>query len=83
MKDETLETFNHRETYDRLLKAIGMPKYISVGELYGVGFGVIIDRFKYKGRGRPKKSDYMELNEAQARINTILNDHLNSLREVK
>ncbi len=29
----------------------------------------IIDRLKYKGRGRPRKDDYINLEEAQRRLN--------------
>ena len=42
-------------------------------EFYGVSImdQVIIDRFKYKGKGRPRKVDYISIREAQRQLNTI------------
>jgi len=33
----------------------------------------IINRVKYKGRGRPRLIDYMSLREAQKQVNTLYN----------
>ena len=46
------------------------------GFYYGdglMGEKIIIDRRKYKGLGRPRKSDYITLKEAQKQINGFMN----------
>ena len=52
---------------------------IRVGELYGISIlgNRIIDRFKYKGKGRPRLNDYCTIEEAQNNLNIVMSDYLN------
>ena len=36
----------------------------------------IIDRFKYKGRGRPRNEDYITIEEAQKKLNRLRADYI-------
>ena len=49
--------------------------------IYGVSIieDKIIDRFKYRGRGRPRQGDYCTIKEAQKKIFNSYNDYYNSL----
>lgn len=49
-------------------------------ELYGVTFRNVIDRIRYKGRGRPRKVDYITFEEVQKRINELKNRYLDFLK---
>lgn len=53
---------------------------ITSEEFYGVGIidKLHLDYFKYKGRGRPKKTDYSPLSELQRKINTLVNMRINA-----
>lgn len=62
----------------QILKARDQINNLSVPKdqvFYGDGLLdlLMIDRFKYKGRGRPRKIDYTTLREVQKRINEYHN----------
>lgn len=46
-----------------------------MNDFYGYSFGdtLLIDRWKYKGIGRPKKTDYINLKGLQKKVNLELN----------
>lgn len=58
-------------------------------EVYGLALpdSPIIDRQEYKGRGRPRKTDYTTIRVVQQRYNQIINKYLarpvNQLQEKK
>ena len=51
-------------------------------EFYGQSLSeqLVINRLKYKGRGRPRKEDYHTFTEAQSQINTLMNNHLDEVK---
>lgn len=42
---------------------------------------LLIDRFKYKGHGRPMKSDYITVSEATRKYNSLFNAYLDVMRK--
>ena len=52
-------------------------------DLYGISFvedRSIINRLRYRGKGRPRASDYQTLQEAQRQVNGIFNRYLESTK---
>lgn len=41
---------------------------------------ILINRLRYRGKGRPRKGDYITLDEAQKQSSEILNMYLDNLR---
>lgn len=40
----------------------------------------ILNRFTYKGKGRPRKTDYITVEEAQKILNKLMNDYLDNIK---
>lgn len=59
-----------------------MPKKrggcVSVFYVEGALEQLYLDRFKYRGRGRPRKADYSTLAELQKSINTLRNKQIDA-----
>jgi isopenicillin N synthase-like dioxygenase len=72
-----------QETIDKANALPPTPKSTEMRkeELYGVSFieNRIINRLKYSGRGRPRKTDYQTIEEAQKQINMLRNSYLDYL----
>jgi hypothetical protein len=53
-------------------------------DLYGVSFVsyMIIDRWIYRGRGRPRKTDYAPIWLLQNKINAMTNKYLDALHDI-
>lgn len=41
----------------------------------------VIDRFTYKGKGRPRKTDYTTFSILQYKMNVLLNKHISHARK--
>lgn len=55
----------------------------TISDLYGVSIfeqKTIINRLQYKGKGRPRKSDYITFMEAQKMMNTLYSQYLDNIR---
>lgn len=42
----------------------------------------LLDRQKYQGKGRPRKSDYMTIREAQIRLNNYFNNMIDENHKI-